>query len=190
MRLDTDTLSMSSVELCEKIEVKTKAMMLFWKSAHGWAPIDAAGLLTRSMLDWQASLSSCLAKWCHASTDGELILAWANLGALVEGQLKLFLSVYYDDYCSDAEGIKDRRGKLQDPDLCTLEPLRQFFVKRIWTVGIDWNPYVERVLQRRNAIHAFRHRDLGTFEGWVDDLRYHLSFVRDLDAQLPYPDEY
>ena len=39
-------------------------------------------------------------------TDGELILAWANLGALLEGTLKLFFSIYYSDFQTDIEALK------------------------------------------------------------------------------------
>jgi len=185
---DTDTISLSAEELCTRIETLTTSMMDFWKSAHGWAPIEAAGLLNRSMLEWQASLSTSLRHWVSASSDGDLILAWANLGALVEGQLKLFLSVYYNDYSADADAIRDRRGRFTDPDGSTLEPIRQFFVRRIWDVGPDWNPYVARIQQRRNAIHAFRERDIGTFEDWRNELPVHLSFVRDINSRVPYPD--
>ncbi|MFH1951587.1 MAG: hypothetical protein ABIL06_08215 [Pseudomonadota bacterium] len=189
MTPDADTVRLSHEILCTRIETLTTAMMGFWKSAHGWAPIEAAGLLSKSMLGWQASLSSTLRKWLHSSSNGDLILAWANLGALVEGQFKLFLSVWYNDYAADADAIRDRKGNLLDPDGCTLEPLRQFFVKRIWTVGDDWNPYVQHIQQRRNAIHAFNAREIGTFDEWKRDLRYHLSFVRDINGRLPYPDD-
>jgi hypothetical protein len=163
-------------------------MMDFWKSTHGWAPVEAAGLLSRSMLEWQASLSTSLLRWVSASTDGDLILAWANLGALVEGQLKLFLSVYYNDYSAEVDVIRDRRGRLIDIDGSTLEPLRQFFARRIWTVGSDWNVYIKRIQKRRNAIHAFRARDIGSFEDWRNELPVHLSFVRDINSRVPYPD--
>ncbi|MBU0992169.1 MAG: hypothetical protein KJ737_06710 [Proteobacteria bacterium] len=163
-------------------------MMAFWKSSHGWASIEVAGLLSASMLEWQASLSSSLHRWLFSTSDGDLILAWTNLGALVEGQLKLFLSIYYDDYREDIDAIKDKRGRLKDPDHLTLEPLRQFFVKRIWTVGRNWNPYVERLQKCRNSIHAFSSRDIGTFSSWKEELRTHLSFIRDINSQVPYPD--
>jgi hypothetical protein len=91
---DPDTYELSHAEICECIETLTTKMMDFWKSAHGWAPIEAAGLLNISMLEWQSSLSSSLHRWLSATSNGDLILAWANLGALVEGQLKLFLSIY------------------------------------------------------------------------------------------------
>jgi hypothetical protein len=71
-----------------------------------------------------------------------------------------------------------------------LEPLRQFFVKRVWDIGTNWNPYIEMVQSRRNAIHAYSHRDIGTFKEWKDALRLHLSFVRDIGGNLPYPDKY
>ena len=175
-------------DVCSCIHTLTTRMMDFWKSAHGWAPIEAAGLMSKSMLDWQSSLSHCLAKWLRGTTSGELILAWANLGSLVEGQLKLFLSVWYNDYAADAEAIK-RKGKLQTPDVLTLESLRHFFAKRIWHESDNWDQWIQHIQQKRNAIHAFRHRDIGTFDMWREDLRNHLAFVRDINSRLPYPDE-
>jgi hypothetical protein len=162
--------------------------MDFWKHASGWAPAEASGLLDKSMLEWQASLALGLSRWVGAKSAGDLILAWANLGALVEGQLKLFLCVYYNDYKSSVDAIREKKGKLADPDGCQIEPLRQFFERRIWDAGTNWNPYVKLVQQRRNAIHAFKHRDIGTFVEWQDALRLHLSFVRDTGGGLPYPD--
>lgn len=188
MNPDSDTLSLAPFVLCERIQRLTSGMMAFWQSAHGWASLEAAGLLSRSMIGWQASLSASLQHWLGSSSDGDLILAWANLGALVEGQLKLFLSVWYNDYSTDADSIRDRGGRLQDPDGCTLEPLRQFFVRRIWTKGRNWNPYVELIQHRRNAIHAFSARNIGSFQEWREELRRHLSFVRDMNGRLPYPD--
>jgi hypothetical protein len=48
----------------------------------------------------------------------------------------------------------------------------------------------DRVQKRRNAIHAYQHRDIGTFAEWQETLRLHLSFVRDVGGGLLYPDEY
>ena len=180
---------LSADQLCVRIETLTTRMMDFWKSGNGWAPVEATGLLSKSKLEWQASLSSSLHRWVSASSDGDLILAWANLGALVEGQLMLFLSVYYNDYLVDAEAIR-KEGRFIGPNssALTLEPLRQFFVKRIWTVGSDWDSYIRRIQRRRNAIHAFRTRDIGTFEDWKNELPIHLSFVRDINSRFSYPD--
>ena len=187
MKTDPDTLDMSSSELCARIATLTHSIMRFWEDG-GWAQGETESLLSKSMLHWQSSLADSLDKWLSSRSDGDLILAWANLGALVEGQLKLFLSVYYSDYQVDVDGMR-RRGERIDPDISQLEELRQFFVKRIWDVGTNWNSYVQLVQQRRNAIHAFRHRDIGTFQEWKETLRVHLSFVRDVGGGLPYPDE-
>jgi hypothetical protein len=177
-------------EVCRRVGRLTSSMMTFWKSADGWASVEAAGLLNKSMLEWQASLADSLARWLEATTDGDLILAWANLGALVEGQLRLFLTVYYEDYKTDADAIV-ARGQQRNPDEAeaTLELLRQFYVKRVWVADADWNPYVQSVQQRRNAIHAFRARDVGDFDEWKSKLREHLLFLRELNDRMPYPDD-
>jgi hypothetical protein len=187
MSPDSDTLNYMPEELCKRIAKLTSGIMEFWKHSSGWAPAETAGLLDRSMLDWQISLAASLSRWIDATSSGDLILAWANLGALVEGQLKLFLCVFYHDYKTDVDAIR-KKGKLADPDACGLEVLRLFFVKRIWDAGTNWNPYVQLVQQRRNAIHAFKHRNIGNFNEWHDALRLHLSFVRYTGGGLPYPD--
>jgi len=187
MTPDEDTLRYDAAVLCRRIAGLTRCIMDFWERG-GWAQGNAASLLDKSMLHWQTSLAMSLSRWVNATSDGDLILAWTNLGALVEGQLKLFLCVYYNDYANDVDGIQ-RRGQRIDPDGSQLEELRKFFVKRIWDVGTNWNPYVELVQKRRNAVHAFQQRDIGTFQEWTDALRLHLSFVRDVGGGLPYPDE-
>src|SRR5690606_23061743 len=97
---DTDTLGYEADELCRRIASLTRCIMDFW-SDGGWAQGKAAALLNRSMLHWQVSLAESLSRWVNTSSDGDLILAWANLGALVEGQMKLFLCVYYHNYEND-----------------------------------------------------------------------------------------
>lgn len=184
---DSDTLHFDTPELCHRIAALTRSIMDFWADG-GWAQSEAANLLDRSMLHWQSSLAESLSHWLDSESDGDLILAWANLGALVEGQLKLFLCVYYHDYATDMDGIR-RRGQRIEPDGSQLEELRQFFEKRIWNVGPDWTPFVQLVQQRRNAVHAFQHREVGSFAEWTDALRLHLSFVRDLGGSLPVPEE-
>ena len=53
----------------------------------------------------------------------------ANVGALVEGQLKLFLSAYYKDYVSDAEAIR-KKGAVIDPDVASLESLACYSLRK------------------------------------------------------------
>ena len=176
------------VDVCKRIKRLTSGMMNFWKDCRGWAPMEAVGLLSRSMLDWQTSLAECLPLWINASTDGELILAWANLGSLVEGQLKLFLSVWYQDYQKDADAIR-RSGIISEPDSLMFDALRQFFAKKIWRKGEEWDAWILHIQQKRNAIHAFRNRNIGSLDIWKKDIKNHLAFLRYMNSRLPYPDE-
>ena len=166
-----------------------RSMMNFWKSPHGWAPVDAAALLNKSMLEWQSSLADCLQLWRHPLSEGELILAWANIGSLVEGQLKLFLSVFYNDYVADVDAIKTKHGEQIDPDAVTLEPLRVFFKKKVWGPSESWDDWILLIQQRRNAIHAYKFKDIGTTEELHAALMRLLEFVRMINGRLPYPDE-
>lgn len=185
---DPNTLSVEAV--VDRIIILNNGLRQFWSNATGWAPIEAAQLLTKSRLDWQVSLSECLKLWLTPSSTefqaGQLILAWTNLGSLVEGSLKLFLSVWYETYKTDVEAIT-HKGKAQDPDQAQFERLRQFFKKRIWDDAFD--RVVLRIQQRRNAIHAFADRDIGTHEDFIAALRMYLTLLRYINFRLPYPDE-
>ncbi|EOX1542346.1 hypothetical protein ACPD0H_003410, partial [Vibrio cholerae] len=160
----------------------------FWGNSHGWAPIEAADLMSKSRLDWQVSLSKTLLKWDFSQDcyDGELILAWANLGALIEGTLKLFLSVYYKDYSNDVDKIISR-GNQVDPDSMTLEKLKQFIRKKD-LFGKEWYPYIELIQQRRNAIHAYKDRSIGDKGEFHESVEKYLLFMRCVNSYLPYPD--
>ncbi|WP_050385869.1 hypothetical protein [Bradyrhizobium pachyrhizi] len=170
----------------------------FWSKSHGWAPIEAAGLLSKSRLDWQVSLSKTLHMWIekpsHALTPGELILAWANLGSLLEGTLKLFLSVWYNDYAADIENLKKagafnkKKNKIVEPDVLMLEPLRKYFAQK-GLLSKNSLALIKLVQQRRNAIHAFQNKDIGTTKEFNDALRCYLDTLREVNGRLPYPDD-
>lgn len=162
----------------------------FWGNSHGWAPDSAADLMSKSRLDWQVSLSKTLLKWTfnEESYDGELILAWSNLGALVEGSLKLFLSVYYEDYSGDVDKLINRKGKQVDPDALAIEKLKQFFKKKE-LLNEQWFPYIDLVQQRRNAIHAYKDRPLGDRHEFEAAVGQYLLLLRTINRMLPYPDE-
>lgn len=177
-------------EAIERIIILNEGLRKFWSTAEGWAPIEAAKLLNKSRLDRQVSLSHCLKLWVATSSaesqDGRLILAWANLGSLIEGSMKLFLSVWYKTYESDVDAIK-QKGKLQDPDGLQLEPLRLFFKKRIWDSTLDG--FIQSIQQRRNAIHAFKDRNIGSKDEFIGNVRAYLNILRYINSRLPYPDD-
>jgi hypothetical protein len=60
-------------EIIARIELLNGKLARFWKAAHGWAPIEAAGLLSKARLDWQVSLSSPLRNWLR---DPSAALRW------------------------------------------------------------------------------------------------------------------
>lgn len=192
--IDIQLSNLSLQDVCSRIEKLTRGMMEFWKAPHGWAPVDTVGLLSKSMLDEQTSLSGSLFHWLQSSSSGDLILAWVNLGVLVEGQLKLLLSVYLGDYKIHVSATLAANGKNffgDSPDKLMLAKLQNFCRSHVWDSNDPWDDYVGRIRSRRNAIHAFQQKDIGTFADWQKELREHLLFVRHVNSLLPYPgDEY
>jgi hypothetical protein len=175
----------------DQIIAKSEAMRKFWSSAHGWAPDEAAELLAKSRLDRQVSLSRTLKIWLLPTTpedhDGRLILAWVNLGCLLESLMKVFLSVYRGDY--GRAPVVDRKQRDLEVDGLMLEQLLRFFTKEVW---LDeqrdrWEGWARRVQQRRNAIHFYKERDIGTFDEFLDDVRKYQALLLEIDGQLPYP---
>jgi hypothetical protein len=193
---DPDALTISDVVI--RIERLTAGLVKFWRNPVGWAPPSATGLLSKSRLDWQASLAKSLGNWLReppaALSDGDLILAWTNVGTLVEGALKLLLSVYYENYKADIEALKSanafnyKKGTDKPPDGLGLESLR-LFVKSHALLGKDGDELVALVQQRRNAIHAFEDRPIGDEAEFHQALRGYLRLLRSINNRLPYPGE-
>ena len=187
---DQDLEHLPVEKVVEEICALQDELRQFWSDAEGWAPIEAAELLSKSRLDWQVSLSHYLKTWLEKREgEGEargLILAWVNLGSLVEGTLMLFLSVHYRDYKASLQGIKEQLG---DPDSLVLDKLRKFVRDNVWmdAEGRKWDAWIANVQQRRNSIHAFRDRQVGSHDEFLKAVRMYLRFLRFVDGHLPYP---
>lgn len=196
----------SAEETVKRIIKLTEGLTNFWKSSSTWAPIEPAELLTKSRLDWQASLARQLKLFLDKTNteSGLLILAWTTLGSLTEGALKLFLSVYYKVYqtqnlAKEFKPVKDKKGNLISPDGLMLEKLRLFFAERVFPKDakehwkkqgeIDWLDWILKIQQRRNAIHAFKDKDIGNMGEFHSELQNYLIFLRKANNGLPYPDE-
>jgi hypothetical protein len=182
-------LDQSHESVISDIISKNKEIRDFWSNAHGWAPNEAAELLAKARLDWQISLSYCLRLWLDAPSDddveGRLILTWANLGSLVEGTMKFFLSVHEADYSN----APHTRGKNKKPcyiDVLQFEELKQFFNQNITSMK-KWNCWLTKIQQRRNAIHAYKDRDIETINDFFKELGEYLDFLEDLEGGIPYP---
>lgn len=124
----------------------------------------------------------------------ELILAWANLGSLVEGTLKLFLSVYVDVYQGEIENLKktnavdNKKNAAKPAEGLGLDQLRRYFEQRALLNEVDL-ALVTRVQQRRNAIHAFKDRPIGDRQEFEQAVRGYLRMLRYIVARLPFPDK-
>lgn len=177
-------------EVVDRIETLNQGIAKFWSKSDGWAPVAAAGLLGKSRLDWQASLSGSLRHWMreppNALTPAELILAWANLGSLLEGTIKTFLSVWYETYKADIDDIKkanaydNAKKTIHAPDGLGLEKLRNY-CKAQKLLGTEGDALVELVQQRRNAMH-------GNEVEFQNAVRSYLALLRTINSRLPYPD--
>lgn len=183
---------MSEEGIKEIIRVNTHIREFWGDGAAGWAPSSATELLSKSRLDRQVELSRALRNWLGPfdpnEEDAQLILAWANLGSLVEGTMKWFLCVYAEDYAKDR--IRMVSGKELEPDELFFVRLCGFFREKIFTASDPegWADWMTLVRQRRNAIHAYQDREIGTFEEfWLSVARYR-DFLLDLEGRVPYPD--
>ena len=173
---------LTNEETIARIVNLNQGLEKFWSSPVGWASIESAKLLSKSRLDWQSSLSRTLLFFLDTEMqkeEGALIMAWAVLGSLVEGTLKLFLSIFYTEYNAeelqeDSKIVKTSSGKLITPDELALGKLKQFFALRIYPDWVrkqwkdvgeeDWIRWIDHIQFRRNAIHAFKERPIGTFK--------------------------
>lgn len=189
--------AMAIAEVVDRVEALNQGIAKFWSKSDGWAPVAAAGLLGKSRLDWQASLSGSLRLWLreppNALTSAELILAWANLGSLVEGTIKTLLSVWYETFEADIDSLKkanayDKAKQIAHaPDGLGLEKLRNH-CKTKDLLGAEGDALVELVQQRRNAIHAFKDRPIGDGIEFQKAVRSYFALLRAINRRLPYPD--
>ncbi len=157
--------------------------------------MEASIKLDNMMFDWIISLTSSLHIWAEkgiSMTDGELILASANLGALVESMMKFVLSVYILDYYKDP--IKDNKGKIVEPEKIKFENLKKFCFDKVWPENIknyygtshkEIKKWVGKIQEKRNAIHAFNKKELGDVFDFLEDIETYYDFITLVFNTLP-----
>lgn len=163
----------------------TKTVMDEWENPFGWAPDSAAQKIHVAMKSWIVQMTDCLQIWEQKGvslTEGELILANANLGSLVESWLKFFYCVYYEDYLKNPTV---KKGSLIEPNELKFEDLKIKSRGILWKQGDNWDKWVERMQQRRNAIHAFNFREIGSGEEYIENMRLYYQFVNLVIGKLP-----
>ena len=175
------------------LTIQTNNTALIWKDVHGIAPDNAAKKLDIAMLDWQSELTKTLKIWIDKGLDmtvGELILARANLGAVVESWLRFFYCVFYDDYIN--QPMKNKKGQILEPEKdMRFEDLKKFSTGILWddenTKDYIW---VDSIQKKRNAIHSFTYKDIGTPLDFLLDVDYLCEFVDMILNHLPPVEDY
>lgn len=167
--------------------ILTNNVALIWKEARGIAPDSVADKLDDAMLEWQSELTKTLKIWIDKGltmTTGELILARANLGAVVESWLKFFYCVYYEDYCKSP--ITNTKGKMIEPEKASFDNLKEFSSGKLWDdVNSSEYSWVDSVQHKRNSIHSFMFRDIGTPQDFLEDVDHLYDFVDNVLSHLP-----
>lgn len=165
------------------------ALQRFWSASHGWAPVSAANLLAEARLDRQTAFAHTLPDYLEPfateSAEAKQILGYVTLRSMSEGALKLFFSVWFEDYQNDPGAIRDRRGSLISPEDVTFDRLIAFFTTKF---GSEYQAFLRRVQQRGNSIHHFNDRDIGTQPELIADIREFGEFLLSINDGLPYPD--
>lgn len=184
-------------EVVVRIATLLSRMSNFWSNCSGWAPDDAAEMLGHARLDRLASMAETLGRWVEIDpnkiSDGDLILAWANLGSLVEGTLKLFLCVYLQDFKADdknthlTQAFHKKKQLLLDPDGLSMNVLMSYFEKAD-LLSHDELCLTKRVHIRRNTIHVFKDLNIGTGMELHTAVREFRTMLLNINSQLPYPD--
>ena len=175
------------------LTIQTNNTALIWKDVHGIAPDNAAKKLDIAMLDWQSELTKTLKIWIDKGLDmtvGELILARANLGAVVESWLRFFYCVFYDDYIN--QPMKNKKGQILEPEKdMGFEDLKKF------STGILWDDekskdylWVDSIQKKRNAIHSFTYKDIGSPLDFLLDVDYLCEFVDMILNHVPPVEDY
>ena len=173
----------------QKIVRVSEALRRFWSNSGGWAPERAANLLAEARLDRQVSFASTLYEYFtkipDESLDAKIILGYATLRGMCESAIKLFISVYVEDYLKDADVILNRKGVAVFPKDINFDKLISFYLRK---GDSSFERYLRRVQYRGNAIHHFSDRDVDTLEELRRDIREYRSFVIVVSDRLPYPD--
>jgi hypothetical protein len=193
--LSANSLTTSDCYLMQKetiariIEV-TKTMELFWRQAHGWAPVEVAQLLASARLDRQVSFAHTLSDYVKPfigeQAEARQILGYATLRSLCEGVLKIFFVVYLRDYRRDTDPIIRNKKKLIPPDSLSFDRLIAFYSKK---ADSAYETFLRRIQTRGNGIHHFINRDMGVQDDLIKDIEKFLKFLQAVNNKLPYPDE-
>lgn len=174
----------------------TNNIILLWKEAaqENIPPSSAAQKIDDAMLEWMGELTKTLRLWTDKGskmTSGELILARANLGAIVESWLKFFYCAYNEDYQKNpkTKTVKSKVVTIEPNDL-RFDQLKQYSRGILYQLNDAWETWIDSVQIKRNAIHSFNYREIGTSEDYYNDVEKLYDFIQLIDDRLPPVEDY
>lgn len=178
----------------DSLVIKTNNIMFLWKKTRGFAPTKTADKLDNAMLELHCEMTRTLKIWIDkglSMTNGELVLARANIGAVVESWLKFFYCIYYHDYIESYKekgndyNIISKKGKMTQPEKLSFEELKKFSIGKLWEDKSDTLKWIEKVQHQRNSIHYFYPKNIGTQQEFLIDVEKLYKFVCDIEDRLP-----
>lgn len=175
-----------------KIKKITNNTEVLWKNSRGLVPDSVANKMEKAMLHWITELTNALEIWINKNdtlTDGELILARTNIGALTECWLKFFYCAFYEDYLKNPK--TKNNGTIIEPTKMSFEDLKKFSIGKLWGDEQDsMYQWVDKVQHQRNSIHAFNNRDIGTSQEFIEDIDVFYEFIELIKNHLPPIEDY
>lgn len=173
------------------LRIQTSNTALLWKEARGIAPDSVADKMDEAMLSWMVDLTDTLKIWIDkglSMTDGELILARTNMGALVESWLKFFYCAFYEDYLNNP---LMKQNKMIEPNKMKFEDLKNFSIGILFENNQDpLYLWVDKIQHYRNAVHAFNYRDIGTPADFISDIDEYYKYVDTILNRIPPVEDY
>ena len=168
------------------IQATNNITVLWEKRVGSTAPQSVVNKIDSAMLNWMRDLTNTLRLWSDKGsfmTDGELILARANLGAVVESWLKFFYCVYNEDY--QKSPILNKEMDVIEPENLSFERLKQYSKDILYNKNDSIEIWLDSVQKKRNAIHSFNNRNIGTANDFYDDLETLYDFINQIEIRLP-----
>jgi len=100
--------------------------------------------------------------------------------------------VYYKDYLADIDGLRaskafdNKKQAPKSPDALSFDILLSYCKSKNL---LDAESQADATLtqQRRNAVHAFKDRPIGSGTEFQKVVRSYLKMLRDVNLRLPYP---
>lgn len=140
------------------------------------------------MLDRLTELTDALEIWINKGlrmTTGELLLAYVNLGSIVESWLRHFYTAYNNDYKSNPIKSKNKTTKNSWKE-ASFDDLQKYSIGILWKNKNDrLYQWVDSIRDKRNAVHSYLRKELGTPQNFINDIDYLKDFIKLIVEHLP-----